>query len=374
MSESSTPRNSGSWFGQHASALFLAALVILSLFLLLTGMALQSSAQLWMQTAGSVLLQLSGGALAAAVAATFLSFADVRSQLAATVTKLISEGGVVKVLSPDARARLREETILANLAPMVDRLDPSLLSHLEGLSHRCLSMPIASNCVINRNYTDWPQNDLFLECDCTMNYRLSVRHLERSCATIPYRIVHEMSLFAGHALTTEDILLRFECRFGDQIFGKDCCDITTIEQGRIPIIRTVFSQHIEVVDELDVSLAYTLLIPKKDNSTLQFARFPTSGFHVTVSYSADYEYDGTWLKSGEPNFEFQPGRNEVLAVKAGLTASTNDWILPGEGIAISWSKKIHSIAHSEQAVQHGQSSEYPELNTERASRNPRKVR
>ena len=57
-------------------------------------------------------------------------------------------------------------------------------------------------------------------------------------------------------------------------------------------------------------------------------------------YTNEFDYDCRWFKSGNPDFQHSPGKQETHRLENGMNVVTNDWVLPGEGISINWTPKL----------------------------------
>ena len=328
-----------SWHKQHASAIFLALLLLLSVVLLLGGFSLQAKTSPMSKTAGNLLVQLSGAALATSIATAFLGFSDVRDSLAATLARLFSEGSVVKLLSSDVRDVIHKEIIMSRLAGTAREIEPSLLEHLTGITNACLGAPHIQNYNIRDILVQHPARPDLLAREVAVSFRISARHLTDPMTPLPYLFLYQIPIPDGDEIDERDFLLEFEATLGNERFTREDVGVRKKNKGGVDFLRFIFETSVPIGHELDAYINYKAAAVKHDTFAVYRARYPTRGFNVTLNDSGGQDYDGVWSKATKPLEKGFPGRKELRILPNGISAVTNDWVLPGEGIAFSWMRE-----------------------------------
>ncbi len=328
-----------SWFRAHASAVFIGSLLSVSLFLLFSGQYLQGQTSDLAKIGGSILVQLSGAALAACVATAFLGFSDVRTQLAEVLGRLFFDGKIVGLLASETQETIRKEILASRSDGKVLLLEPSLLRHLTELTDLCLSAVHVQNYNIRDRILDHPNaNPSLYMKESSLSLRIGAHHLSQIKTVLSYPLIYEVALTPGLELADEDFLLGFEARLGEEIIGadSDCIKIIRTRRAGLDTIRLDFEKELAIDGEMDIVVNYKVALLRDDNMQIYLARFPTRGFNVDLTFRDDHTYSGAWVKSRDPLQRDLPGRGEVREATNGLSAITNDWVLPGEGVCVMW--------------------------------------
>jgi hypothetical protein len=101
----------------------------------------------------------------------------------------------------------------------------------------------------------------------------------------------------------------------------------------------LLEKNVTLVDpEVDVRVELHALASDADPAVSYAARYPTSGFTLTVIRDADHMYDATWFLSCATH-QHVPDKGSVTSMPSGLSVRTNDWVLPGEGVTVSMYRK-----------------------------------
>jgi hypothetical protein len=101
-------------------------------------------------------------------------------------------------------------------------------------------------------------------------------------------------------------------------------------------LRFLFEKKLEVDSATSVQLKYKVARLKADNISIWRAIYPTRQFQMTIQGTPNLDYDCKWFAS------FSADRIEGNYSVLGdvITARRDDWFLPTEGIAISWTPKV----------------------------------
>lgn len=344
------------WFSQHKSAIYLGGLLILSIVLFIVGHTLTrhsqvpSGAQLSQgagtasavtaSSLGILLTNIAGAALAGAIATAFLSFSDVRNQIGLSITKMLSEGNLVKVLSPTARDTLRKEAYLADYAETTAFLEEELYRLLKKVSENSLSSPFVYNYNVTETTVRDPEDPAGKRTvsESTISYVLSAAHL-RDTFEVPVRMVFETLVPDGVDINESNILIAFEAELDREIYGLDDVKITTRREAALALVRVEFEKKIKVINQVGVKVQYKSLGVLPDNVFILAARFPSKGFNLTFTYEEGYDFDATWFKTGDPTIEKRSDDIHVKGIDRGVRAIADGWVLPGEGVVVSWVEK-----------------------------------
>ncbi|HEX2203494.1 MAG TPA: hypothetical protein VHG91_09365 [Longimicrobium sp.] len=324
------------WFSKHSSVGFVLWLLLLSLLLLGFGEFLNRSSSPIGKIAGVVLLQLSGSAVAALIVALFFSFKDVRDQIAASAASLLSSGELIDTLSESARAKLEEQIILKKLGNRVVGLEPSLIASLDQLRNRVLTAHYLQNFIQEVTLTPHRDDPRLLFRRLVRHFRVRSYHLAPNLRQYPFRFYTEIGLPEGIDFDNADLLREFEVVVGSAVLTREHIKIERELSGSLPVLTITCEADLAVDRELDVRITISTLGSVRDTTELLIARYPTLGFHASVKYMEDMYYDCAWFKSWDPEVTYRIGRQSSHKFPNGMSVSTNDWVLPGEGVAFAW--------------------------------------
>lgn len=98
----------------------------------------------------------------------------------------------------------------------------------------------------------------------------------------------------------------------------------------------VLDRDIEVNTEVPVTVSLESVSDKNDPTEICYAWYPTKGFRVTLLYRPDVLYDVAWFTNWTgPATDF-PSRAQFILMPTGVTAYTDEWMMPGNGVILYW--------------------------------------
>jgi hypothetical protein len=333
------------WLDNHASPVFVFGLCVVSVILLMIGWSLSGTKHPVWSTLGIVLMQLSGSALAAAIATLFFSLQDVQSQIASTAAMLIANGEMLDNLSESARDRLDEQLAIRKAHNLANKVDPTLF----GVLNRVRESAIVSYHLYNF------YQEITISADDShpglevrryvRRYRVKGSHLAANEPIFPFRARFEVVLPDGVMLSNHEILREFEVHVGEQVLDRSHAEIKREKSGTTPVATITCTADFDCRRDIDLNLVATTVGVAPANTEVFIARYPTCGFQFTIRHGDDFIYDCAWFKNWGPQPSYQDGREKHQMVPNGISAFTNDWVLPGEGIAISWHQRGSLVPH-----------------------------
>ena len=322
-----------SFIAQHASALFLAALVVIGIVLMVAGYELSEPTATQRGAAGSILMQFAGALIAVSLTAFLFNLPDLRNYLARTIADLFSRGDVVAILSEPTQGVLRRRLVLELAGETVESYEPTLMSELELLSQLSLRAPYATNHTNEIRVTASPDvAGLFVESSVA-SYRLHTHHLRLDHYPFTMRYSHEVAFPRDIAPAKDKWIESFSFRAGDKQFGRSDLDVTVEDLGELRVFRADFSHQIDVREFIDVCCEAKLLCTERDPLLIVSARYPTQGMRVSLTFDSERLYDCAWFRRCEVEQKV-PSRDILDSRPDGITVSTNNWILPGEGVVL----------------------------------------
>ncbi len=324
------------WAREHSSAIFVLLLVVGSFAALALGLALNASQARGIQFLATTLLHFSGAALVAAVATLFFSFREVQDQLAGVVARLITTGSVVQLLSHPARDGLGNSLALARIGDDCSFLEPSLQHALLRISDYCLAAFHIYNFSEDVTLTPFPGNpDLLIHRSVRM-FRVRSFHRSGSKRSFPLRYHMEVGLADTVQLSDDAFLREFDIRAGDRSFSRESVQIGRQSSGSLRMLTITFEEQVPVDPELDVRICVETLTVAADNNEMLVVRYPTSGFHVTLRFDESKRYDCVWFNAWNLGGGIKAGQEGHQLLHNGITAFSNDWLLPGDGVVFGW--------------------------------------
>lgn len=327
------------WSQEHASALFLGGIVAATLTLFLAGLWLTEAnatgaagASVFLRAVGVVLINLSGVGVAGAVATLFFSFEDVQKYLAAALARLLSEGNVVELLAPLAKARLKERLAHDLVSQSVRTINSSLYRHVEILSSGTLGAAYASNVSYAQTITSCHLPNL-RRTHLVHTYRIHTGHMIGS--EFPVRLFHAITIPEDQAGSLGEWLDSADVTVGDQHFSKADVECKVIpEPAGMQKYTASFSRTVKLTDpETDIRMEIRALSQEGD-SVCFLARYPSSGLSATLVRDDGYIFDAQWFLYCPPD-QSLPTRGYVTRSPNGISVWTHDWVLPGEGVALT---------------------------------------
>ncbi len=342
MTSESEPPATESWLGTHSSVVYVAVLFIVSTVLLAIAFWVQpadSQREPARAVVANLLFTLSGLVFAAVVGTVFFSLPDVRAKLAGTFAELLAQGRIVRLLSPDVQEAITRELALIRTSPGAQDIVSSLQRQL------CSSADQAHRTVHFHNY----QLQTTLEPDgkypslvresTLITFRAVAHHLDESLRSFRYRLVYLLSAPVAVHIQDSDLLAEFTAAFAEQRFARS--DVKNRRIGdTIPAqVLFEFDHEIQVPGEIDARVTIEVLYEKSEDCDYQVVRYPTHAYSCALHYRPEFEYDYTWFSSNRRVSGDFAGEESVQRFHSGIKVSTNDWMLPGEGIVLTWKRK-----------------------------------
>lgn len=330
-----------SWPGfvsQHASIFFLGVVLILGTFLGFWGYKLIGQPGGTTQPLAIIVLQLAGTLIAVALTCLFFNLPDLRNYLASTIATLFSRGDVVPILSAPTKAVLRERLALDLLGQGIQGIEPTLFEHLQAVSSTALSSPYVTNfdCTISIEQLEKDDHSILVN-NTLMSYTLHMQHLSTGGARIPLRVFREHSFPKESVPSYEEWLREFRVEIGKQIFGRDSVKFETEPLGSKTLLRAIFHLDIDPSHDVDISILVRFLYLTEDPVDIIYARYPSQGFHATLTFDNQRSYDCGWFTHCDPSVD-GPSRGRIDVMHNGISARTSEWVLPGEGVALYYYK------------------------------------
>lgn len=325
----------GTWYRRHRSALFIALLAIAVPILLWIGMNIKGTPN--KDIIGTFLVQLSGTAFAGCIGMLFLSFPDIREQISSSIANLFSEGDIASYVSPQSLNTINRKIIAEKVGNTISFLDKSLYSHFDKVQTDCYRMTHLHNSNIQiRNLASDEYKDLIVY-ERFHTFRISAQHLRGNEAEFEYKLLHIARIPNYLDIKEEQFIKNFSARFDEQSITS--FDLTRTEENSISVFKLSFVHNMVVNGAVDVAMRYSVLGDPQDRSAFLMARYPTYGFRATVMYTDSYDYEALWFTTGNPLFKEYPGVSETQRFDDGISVGTNEWVLPGEGLAVTWLPK-----------------------------------
>jgi hypothetical protein len=150
----------------------------------------------------------------------------------------------------------------------------------------------------------------------------------------PYKVTYGIDLPFGIEMTDEEFLQEFKLKIGSTEFTQ--AKITREQHAEVRSVKFEFEAEFDLTAETTgVEVKYSAARLKSDNVSIWRARYPTCGFQTSVYYTTDFDYSGKWFASVGSK-----SASGFASLYNGFTATRDDWVLPGEGIAIYWMSKL----------------------------------
>lgn len=328
---------SDSFIRKHSSIIFIIGLVVAGSLLLPVGFLLQTHPNSWVISLGIVLNQMGGCLIGVALTAVFVNLPDLRGYLATMITTLFTEGDVVPLLSFKTKSKLRERLLLDSVKNRATTVEPTLLTHVRKVNETIFSVPYITNYHVQSTITrDANDKNVFVEYSVT-SYRVHVHHLLPAHKTFQMRNFHETTFPVSLAKTANDWMRRFEVRIGNHTFSRNDAIFEESPFGSSRLIVVRLDKDIPLESDVDVTVISEVAGYSHDPVHMVIARFPCQGFHVNLSFEEGYNYDCGWFTHC-PVLLNVPEKGQVDFLPNGISASTNEWVMPGEGVALYYFK------------------------------------
>jgi len=320
------------------SSSFLMGAVLFAIVFLAIGLLIPTDQNPVLRGVATIFVQLSGAAIAAAITTLFVGFKDVRDALAGAVASLLSSGEAIELLSKESKEALDDALQMDKMGGNVHDLDQGLWLHLKKNNNDFLSCFHWAGFRYNVTLSTHPDNDDWLIRRSNMAYRVMALHL-RGVSKFNFHSSVEITASSGMSIDDYEEEFEYKARVGPVMCDKSDVEWEYVESGHVPLIRRTISVEVDVEDFIDVEVSEVSLASASDPTEIIFARYPTEGFSAQLTFEHDYDYDSAWMRAapwGKTEEIFQRGSRQDLG--NGIIASTNDWVLPGEGVILYWFK------------------------------------
>ena len=321
-----------SFVKRHSSILFLVSLLLFGIIVLLLGHKLSSSTQAIQVSVGAILLQQSSALIAVALTAFFFSLPDLREYISGILGDLLSRGSIVDYFPEKTKIDLWNRLAYNLASPNIKRIEPTLSKHLYSTVYSSVESPYATNYKYTVDIRDNNDTPNLINHYATCFYRLHGHHIADDII-IPYRFFQSATFPVDSTPSYEEWLCTCEINLGSASYDRSGLKFSTETLGRANILSAVFEKELILNDHIDINTVVEILNPSADKVQILWARYPTQGFHVEFRYNDRFLYDCAWFKHCVPE-EDAPSRGNVVTFHNGISASTSDWLMPGEGVSI----------------------------------------
>jgi hypothetical protein len=333
------------WFREHASALFVSllsggtiGLFLIGLYLTEDNAGISTRGAATLRAIGVILINLSGVGVAAAVATVFFNFPDVQRYLATSLAKMLAEGDLVGVLNTEAKSRLRERLVHDLIKDRANQIQPSLYRHIESVVVDALANPYVSNTAYT--LTILPHDSPgFRREHFAGTFRIHTDHLRRG-STFPARFYRSIDVPEHLIQEFEGWIESAKIVVGVNHFTHQHFQRTSepLANGMVRLIAS-FEKTVELsAAETDVVLETVTTNSSQDQAAFFVARYASLGFAATLIFDENHHYEAAWYLSCPPELN-RPLMGNETALPSGKTVRTNDWLLPGEGVALTIRRK-----------------------------------
>jgi len=315
---------------RHGSSIFIGLLSIVTAVLITLSIAIHDR-----EPAADIIGHLAEMFSTALIATLFFSLHDVRETLAASIGTLLVDGHIVHSLSQHARDTLATNIVLED-TPAAKIITESLLGAVRASHAEIFGSPHLHNYAPTIVLSDVPDRPDLVRRDFRCTYVINTDHLKHGRCRFRYRFRHEVSDPSG-VLSRDKILTQFEARIGDQVFTiKDIEETTERHAGGLTTTVLSMQRDLDIVGQTSVSVSYDGLGSRFDPNEIMVVRFPTRGYRVTLWYTEGNVYDVAWFRPISSSLSNRRADDKVVRMRNGVTAYTDDWLLPGNGVVLYW--------------------------------------
>lgn len=131
-------------------------------------------------------------------------------------------------------------------------------------------------------------------------------------------------------------MIEYSATIGNKIYDKSDIKINQWDDKNKRYLRFKFEKRILVNGEIDVFISYKTIAYINDRVSIYIARNPCHGYQVNISYADSEMLSAYWLRSIDPMQKGFPKLKEIKSMSNSISAITNDWVLPGEGVCVWW--------------------------------------
>jgi hypothetical protein len=327
------------WICKNGSAILVLILVLIGVVFSFVGNSLSNNTTTWVKISGIVLIQFSTTLIVAAVATIFFSLRDIKESMVRIASQLLANSKVIPFLSKEAKDRLEESIVFDRLRSTVSRLQPDLYNVVTLTRDKYLNTFHLQNFHEEVIVSPHPSNPAFVHRESTRTFKVIPYHLENSQRTFSLCYHLEIGVSKDIPISKEEFLINFEVKAGDNLFGLADAVVKESTSGSLGVMLMDFNRRIEVKESLAVRISSRCLGWADDNVDIFRMRYPTNGFTLSYRYLESLQYDAAWFKLFKvitPKAGFKLDKADIHPHSCGITAVTQDWVLPGEGVAISW--------------------------------------
>jgi len=283
------------------------------------------------------MLQLSGALIAVALTAFFINLPDLRNYLAKTIATLFSRGDVVPLLSDNTKNTLRKRLAMDLADAYVAQIEPTLFKHIMDINKASLSSPYVSNYHCAIALTADSDHKGYIFDHSVTSFRLHVHHLNVPKMAIPVRFYQENAFSKDETPEMDQWIRNFRAEIGTKLFDYNDLKLNKEPFGDNILLQMVLHSDLIISEDVDVCFTAESWVLQNDPVQMVFARYPSQDFHVSLVFSDELKYDCGWFIHCDPLTDI-PSRGRVDILKNGISARMNDWILPGEGVALYYYK------------------------------------
>jgi len=333
-----------SFLKEHLSVIFIGVLIALGLVGVVLGFIWTQvpppapGVIPWQQPIGGFLSLFCGSLLAIGLTAVFISLPDLQNHLSGTIAKVLSGDAALTILSADTKQKLYRSLISDRVARSVKCVEPTLTAHVSDRSDAIFSSVYVSNFHSDTTLTPVNGKPGLILYKTYMAYRLHAQHLIQGKDV---ELVYEQIINYSdpYPIAKEEWLREFEIKAGTSVWKKEDMKITLIDLGKSAhTLRADFAKTIHVDSEVDVKIVAEFVTTTADPLDITRARYPSQGLHASLTFNEEYSYDCAWFKLSPPPYVSHDNVNTQINPN-GIKTFTNDWLLPGEGVLLSFSKR-----------------------------------
>jgi hypothetical protein len=103
-------------------------------------------------------------------------------------------------------------------------------------------------------------------------------------------------------------------------------------------IAASLDRHIRVKSYQDVSIKFNTLVLESEKIEIMAARYPTRGSNLILEHDPVFRGSYQWVKTNVQLNQTAPVRHFENKTDTGFQTYTNNWLLAGEGIVLTWYK------------------------------------
>ncbi len=324
---------------EHGSVVFLGTMLILGGILMVIGIWLNQQTSSIFMYLGLAMLQFSGALIAVALTAFFFNLPDLRNYLAKTIATLFSRGDVVPLLSDNTKNNLRKRLAMDSAGASVEQIEPTLFKHIMDINKASLSSPYVSNYHLAITITADSDHKGYVFNHHVASFRLHVHHLNVQEMVFPVRFFQECVFPKDDTPEMDQWIRSFHAEIGAKNFNSTDLETKEKPSGDNILFQLVLHSEVTISEDIDVCFTSELWGFQNDPVQMVFARYPSQGFHVSLTFTDEFKYYCGWFIHCDPLTDI-PTRGRVDSLKNGISVRTNDWVLPGEGVIIYYYKPL----------------------------------